>query len=362
MTKKNEYFPQSVFHPGITLAEKLEELEMGPKEFSIRTGKPEKTISAVINGESSITPDMAVLFEDVLKIPAHFWLNKQRSYDEYLAREKRKLNIKESESWAKLFPVNQMAKLGWISSPSKDFGKAQALFSFFGMGIPEAWQDYYLNNKLKVAFRISLAHTKEPYAISAWLRKGEIQAQELSANEYNEAGFKKSLVELKLLMSDYPADFFKKVQAICLKNGVKVVYTPCLPKAPICGATRWMNDTPIIQLSGRYNRNDSFWFTFFHEVGHIILHGKKDVFLEKVEYDEKDLKKEKEADAFAIEWVFSEKEEMELLKEESITVETIKKYAKRYVTHPAIILGRLQYKKLIHYSVGKEFFEPVIIE
>jgi len=89
-TTKNQYIPQVVFHPGETLAEKLEEMGMGPKEFAVRTGKPEKTISEILNSKSSITPEMAVQFESVTKIPARFWLNRQRSYDEYMARKKRK--------------------------------------------------------------------------------------------------------------------------------------------------------------------------------------------------------------------------------------------------------------------------------
>ncbi len=92
-TTKNQYIPQVVFHPGETLAEKLEEMGMGPKEFAVRTGKPEKTISEILNSKSSITPEMAVQFESVTKIPARFWLNRQRSYDEYMARKKRKRMI-----------------------------------------------------------------------------------------------------------------------------------------------------------------------------------------------------------------------------------------------------------------------------
>ena len=105
MTKENQYFPSVVFHPGETLAEKLEEMEMGPKEFALRTGKPEKTIIAVLKGESSITPDMAVLFENVTKIPANFWMNHQRGYDEFMAREKRQAVIEEAVAWAKRFPL-----------------------------------------------------------------------------------------------------------------------------------------------------------------------------------------------------------------------------------------------------------------
>lgn len=83
MTNKNQYIPQSVSHPGETLKEKLEEMEMSSKELAVRTGKPENIIIAVMKGESSITADMAVLFESVTKIPAHFWLNNQRVYDEF---------------------------------------------------------------------------------------------------------------------------------------------------------------------------------------------------------------------------------------------------------------------------------------
>lgn len=79
---RNQYLPSIIFHPGETLAEKLEELEISPKEFAVRTGQPEKTISAILGGKSSITPEMAISFESELKIPAHFWLNMQRNYDE----------------------------------------------------------------------------------------------------------------------------------------------------------------------------------------------------------------------------------------------------------------------------------------
>jgi len=123
-----------------------------------------------------------------------------------------------------------------------------------------------------------------------------------------------------------------------------------------------LNDTPFIQLTGRYNRNDSFWFTFFHEAGHILLHGKKDIFLEKVDFSDKDQQKEKEADEFAIKWTLTAAEEAEILASAPLNEEDIRVYAKKFNTHPAIIIGRLQYKKLIPYSLGREFFEPVIFE
>ena len=362
MEKQNTYFPPIVFHPGETLDEKLGEMGMGPKEFSIRTAKPEKTITAVLKGESSITPDMAVQFEKVTKISAHFWMKRQRSYDEYIAREKDKLTIEEAMPWAKLFPIAAMAKYGWIPHMKSMQEKTNAMLSFFGLANHLAWEKYYISQQLKVAFRISLKSTNEPYAISSWLRKGELQAAELDANVYQEKKFREALPVLKMIMAEQPKNFFEQLQNICLETGVKVVHTPALPKAPISGSTRWLNDTPLIQLTGRYNGNDSFWFTFFHEAGHILLHGKKDIFLEKVNYSDKDQEKEKQADDFAIKWTLPEEEEKEISASLPLNEQKIESFAKKFNTHPAIIVGRFQYKKLIDTSSFKVYIEPVVFD
>ena len=92
MTKQNQYFPQSLPHPGETLAEKLEEMGIDSKEFSELTGKPEKIINAVLNGKFAITPDMAFQFENITQIPVHFWLNSQRGYDEFKVSRQNSMN------------------------------------------------------------------------------------------------------------------------------------------------------------------------------------------------------------------------------------------------------------------------------
>jgi addiction module HigA family antidote len=308
MSMQNRYFPSMVFHPGETLTEKLEEMEMGPKEFALRTDKPEKTIIAVMKGNSAITPDMAVRFEGVTKIPAHFWMNHQRSYDEFIVREKRKVTIEEAVPWAKQFPLTDMVNKGWLPQVSSIQEKTMELLAFFGFSNHKAWEEYYFKQQLKVAFRISLSQTQEPFAISAWLRKGELQAAELEANDYSEKKFKEILSALKSVMAKHPHGSLIQLQQICLEAGVKVVQTPCIKKASLSGSTRWLNDTPFIQLSERYHHNDNFWFTFFHQAGHILLHGKKDIFLENVDYSDKDLEKEREADEFANKWTLTHEE------------------------------------------------------
>ena len=131
------------YHPGETLREKLQEMEMSVKEFAIRTTKPEKTINAVLVGESAVTPDMSIAFEQVTRIPAHFWLNLQRNFDEYVARQKREAICQDVQTieWAKRFPYAAMANLGWIEKTRIMSEKIMNLLSFFRITSVKAWED-----------------------------------------------------------------------------------------------------------------------------------------------------------------------------------------------------------------------------
>ena len=197
MATLNEYYPEIVFHPCETLNEKLEEMKMSRKEFAIRTGKPEQTIIAVLKGNSSLTPEMAILFENITKIPAYFWINKQARYNEYKAREQRKYAVVQAEVWTRQFPYAEMSKNNWLPKTRKIEEKTINLFEYFSISSCEAWKKLYIEKELKVAAYTSLKHTFEPHAISAWLRQGEIQAEQISATEYDKKLFNKNLLKIK---------------------------------------------------------------------------------------------------------------------------------------------------------------------
>ena len=74
---------------------------MSTIEFAEYTGKPERIINAVLTGKGAITADLAVQFENVTRIPAQFWLNGQRNYNEFIARE----NYKKTQNVAHLVEV-----------------------------------------------------------------------------------------------------------------------------------------------------------------------------------------------------------------------------------------------------------------
>jgi HTH-type transcriptional regulator / antitoxin HigA len=85
---ENSYNPDYVSHPGETLVEILSEKSMSQAELARRLGRPKKTVNEIIQGKSGITSDTALQLEKVLGIPAGFWVNRQRYYDEYLAKKR----------------------------------------------------------------------------------------------------------------------------------------------------------------------------------------------------------------------------------------------------------------------------------
>lgn len=353
-----------VSHPGKSLKEKIEEDGMSIKEFAVRTDKPEKTIHAVIKGESSITSDMAIAFESVTGIKASFWIRRQGQYEEFMARERREEENRKAIDWARKFDYCAMSKMGWVPICKNVQDRVSNLFSYFKMGSTNAWENYYLAGQLKVSFRTSLKNVKDPYNTSAWLRRGVIQAEQIDTPEYNQEILKSLILEMKQLMVDCPQDYLSQLQLLCKKAGVKLVYTPRLKKVPVNGAMRWVGENPIVQLSDKQKSYDVFWFSFFHEIGHVLLNKKKSIYIEyddKKSYSEDVITEEKNADDFASKTLLSKEAEDEIVGNKAFNKADIYKYASKYHTHPSIIVGRLHHIGVLPYSALNDIIPHVEI-
>ena len=139
---------------------------------------------------------------------------------------------------------------------------------------------------------------------------------------------------------------------LCAKSGVAVIFTPELPKTRISGATRWLNaNKALIQLSLRYKTDDHLWFTFFHEAGHILLHGKKDVFIES---DGDTDTKEVEANRFAANFLIPPAEFKRISMSANISKKAIVSFAKEIGISPGIVVGRLQHEGILKRSYRNE--------
>lgn len=345
--------------PGDTIQEHIDFIGMSQTELAERMGRPKEKINDIIKGREPITTSTAFSLEKVLGIPAGFWLNREKTYRKELYEIQQQEELEKEKEWLGAFPVNEMRKLGWLPNSNEKHVLVDSLLKYFCVASRDEWERIYMDEKVSVAFRVSLAHTQSPHAISAWLRKGEIQAKEIELADFDKKQFKNALAEIKELAFVMPENFIRQLQHICARCGVAVVFTPKLPKAPISGATRWFHNKPIIQLSGRYRTNDHFWFTFFHEAAHIILHGKKDIFLENVEGTEMDQEKEAEADAFSAKILLPENEWQQIIEALPLKEEMIQEFAHKFRTPAGVIVGRLQHLKLIPFHFGNRFRQRI---
>jgi len=352
MTSEYKLKKELLSPPGDTIQETIDAIGMNQYELAERLGKNVKNVNQIIKGKESITTATAIALEKVLGIPADFWIERDRRYQKELAEIEFDEFLESNIEWIDKFPITTMVKYGWIPASRNRIEILKSLLNYFGVASPEQWRTIYISKAANVAFKISLAHISEPEAISVWLRKGEIEARKIQLKEFNKDLFKKSLGDIKELSFQHPADFKEQLQKLCSESGVAVIYTPNIPKATISGATRWIfNSTvPLIQLSGRYKTNDHFWFTFFHEAGHILLHGKKNVFLEDVTGHKIDKEKESEADSFSSKFHISDIEYQQLLQLKPFTESSINDFASKFNIHPAIVVGRLQHDDIIPHS------------
>jgi Zn-dependent peptidase ImmA (M78 family) len=192
----------------------------------------------------------------------------------------------------------------------------------------------------QVVYRTSRVFESDPGAVSAWLRKGELVAREIACKPYDEISFKAVLKTIRGLTVRPPEEFQNEVVRLCADAGVAVVFVPELPKMRASGATWWLTSTKaVIQLSLRYKSNDHLWFSFFHEAGHILLHGKKDIFIEDNENNEK----EDEANRYASESLIPSNRFKVFLSSTRLSKDAIGRFATEIGIAPGIVVGRLQH-------------------
>lgn len=344
-TIENRYAPDFISPPGETLAEILEERNMSQSELAQRMGRPRKTINEIIKGKAEITSDTALQIELVLGTPASFWMERERLYREYLARKNENQRLKGYLGWLTKIPYRQMTKLGWLKFYEDKIEQLRESLIFFAVVSPEQWEEIWGRN-LSIDFRKSQAFESDQGAITAWLRQGEIEASKINCADYNELKFRDVLQQIRLLTVKSIKVFQPQMIDLCAAAGVALVFVPELPKTRVHGATRWLgSQKALIQLSDRYKTNDHFWFSFFHEAGHIVLHGKRILFLEG--QDIQDKIKEKEADIFAANLLINSRDWQRFIANNCLSKKAINQFAEQQGIHPGIIVGRLQHEQII---------------
>jgi addiction module HigA family antidote len=354
---QNKYMPDYVSPPGETLAEILEDREMSQAELAERMGRPKKTINEIIRGKAEITVATALELEKVLGTSARFWNEREWRYRESLARRKENDHLREQASSLKKFPYKKMIEFNWIDSYTDKVEQLKELLRFFAVASLEQLEQYSTKN-LAVDFRKSQTLESDPFALIAWLRQGEIQASKIECDNYDKDKFKQALKKIRSLTTESIQVSQSEMVRLCAEAGVILVFTPQLPKARVSGATRWLTpNKALLQISDRYKKNDHFWFSFFHEAGHILLHGKRDTFIDLEKEEKND--KEKEADTFAANFLIDPNNWEDFLKSYPCRSDMISQFAKEIGIAPGIVVGRLQREHILDWSYSNELKESV---
>jgi HTH-type transcriptional regulator / antitoxin HigA len=344
---QNEYQPDYVSAPGETLLEVLETMSMSQVELAKRMGRPSKTINEIIQGKAAITAETALQLEQVLHIPASFWLKRELQYRESLARVAEEQKLENWKEWLNEIPVQMMMQRGWIPSCTDASMQVAQVLKFFGVASPDAWRAIW---ESKVVVYRKAAIPKANFgSIAAWLRKGELEAQNIECAPYDANKFRRVLHEIRALTVESVEIFQHELVRLCANSGVAVVFVQELPNTGISGSTQWLTSSKaLVQLSLRYKTDDQLWFTFFHEAGHILLHGKRQIFLEIEQKDRE--KEEREADAFATNILINHTQWQSFMTQKSYRSKAdIEKFASQERIAPGIVVGRLQHEKLLPY-------------
>lgn len=343
-----QYSPDYAVAPGETLLEVLERLGMSQAKLAERIGRPKKTINEIIKGKAAITPETALQFERAFRIPASFWNNLQRNYDAAVARSEERERLRKYLSWLRQIPVRAMVQRGWIRSLNDRVDQLQEVLAFFGVASPEQWDEIWANTS--VAFRMATAFKSNPCAVAAWLRQGELEAHQIECAPFDKDRFLGVLASVRSLTVEPPEVFQPELIDSCARAGVAVAFVPQIPGARISGATRWISpEKALVQLSLRYKSDDQLWFTFFHESAHILLHGKRKIFLEG-EASSGSEREEEQASKFAVDFLIPRDEVDRLLEEGKPTKQAIEEFADQIGIAPGIVVGRLQHDCVIPYS------------
>jgi len=345
-----DFAPDWVAVPGDSISDLLEERGWTQVDLATRTGFTAKHVNLLLKGNAPITEETALKLERVLGSTARFWLNLEAQYREHLARKKSIKGLSEHTAWLKELPLSDMIKFGWVKRSTDKAQQVYECLRYFGVADVSAWREYY--EKPVAAYRATEKLTRSPAAVSAWLRQGERKAENMRLGDFDSDAFETALKQIRSLTTENnSAIFLPRLIDLCAHIGIAVVLEPAPKGCPVSGATKWLGTTKaLIMLSLRGKTDDKLWFSFFHEAGHLLKHGKRMTFLDILGEDGLNPQEEKEADTFARDWLIPIAEYRELLSQSPIGERTIKDFANRIGVAPGIVLGRLQYDRQISWQ------------
>ena len=260
-----------IIHPGETLREILEDRGMSQKELALRVGLTEPYISSVINCQKAISVSLAKKLEYALGVDTSFWINLQANYNKELAdfEDINKISDEELEIFKRLNGIAKYLKqLGFLELEVHGPMLVVQLRKLLNVSnlkqIPAVSQ--------AGAYRLATATNVDPYVLFTWLRMCDLLTEnQQTEHELDIDKLKRKIPLMKELMFENVAEIQSRLKSHLSECGIKFSIVKHFRGAPVQGVIK-KNDDGTLSLIMTIRRKfaDVFWFTLFHEIGHII--------------------------------------------------------------------------------------------
>jgi len=339
---KNEFCPDWASAPGDTIVDILHERQISENEFAHQIGYTPDKLEDLLQGRATITIAIARQLENLLGASVEFWISRDYQYRQDVAR----LNSAYKD-WLSELPIGDMIKFGWLSPAPHPFEEATACLRFFDVPSVDVWRIEYGSLQQMAAYRTSPSMDSRPGAVAAWLRQGEIEAKKIRCRTWDAKRFQESLPYIRALTREKdPARFIPELKQLCAESGVAVAIVRSPVGCRASGATRFITpNKALIVLSFRYLADDHAWFTFFHEAGHLLLHGGKSVFIDSGDIEDDNIPssiEEQEANDFAADILIPPQHQPGILKSR-VNARDVMRFARKVGVSPGIVVGQMQH-------------------
>ena len=344
--------PARVMPPGRTISRELEARGWTQKDLAEIMGRPEQAISQIVNGDKEITPQTAIELSKAFGVSAQFWSNLEANYRLWLAaRDKEPESIERKARLYSVAPVAELKKNGWLPD-TKDIDRLEQAY----LELMEA-DSVDRAGEFKIAARRSIKREAVTNHLEIWVKRVEWIVRNYDVGKYSRKSLDDGVSEIINLSEN--ALNLDNIPFMLMELGIKFALVPHLSGTYLDGAVFSMNGNPVIALTLRYDRIDSFWFTLMHEIAHLVS-GHDGMYLDTI-FDRKGLsgREEKSADSLAQNWLINP-EEYEIFVQNNhpyFRAKAISGFAESIGRHPSIVLGRLQFDGLVSWKSFRKLHE-----
>ena len=347
---RHPYRPSYTVRPGQLLDEYLESADISARELARRCGRSAKLIVEIIAGKAPIEPETALQLERVLGMGADVWLNMEAAYRLSLAKAAEDVRLSADVAWAARFPLKELRRLGVLGEAAETAGDVRQLLTFFGAGSVASCRERFAE-LAAVAYRHSPSFQSVEEPLLVWLRFGELAADRMTCADYDRARFIDALREIRALTTRSISEFLPEVERLCAGAGVAFAVVKPLKGIALSGASRWLSPRrALIQQSMRHMADDHFWFTFFHEAAHLLLHSRKPVFVDGGGGGSAKPEEEEEANAWAANFLVPQARMDAFAARFDGSARAIAEFSASIGIAPGIVVGQLQKRGIVPFS------------